>query len=318
MAQERYPVTSSDESNTQTENLEIGRLNFPDLTSSELDSVTDAETGDTYFDTDRNQLVRFTGPSSYVPITSYTEIVEDTNSPIPVTFGDLTTWENDGVLQDQDYFSYKTKYGDTSGSSTSITFFTGFGWYDGVNNFDTNNVETSDNGYYEFRSTDPSLTDISISYKYGITNSNASSLLPLNILSKNLKKDTKYFVETNDYLVVNSNPNGLDYLKFEFDTINNDIKYFESKFNSLNHSHTNNIVSDGPINEIVPNSIYDDQLTVNPKAQTTPQTNSWIYRKKISFYITPVSDTTMNLKFYANNISTLLVSDIMLKITTLV
>ena len=101
------------------------------------------------------------------------------------------------------------------------------------------------------------------------------------------------------------------------------IKYFESKFNSLNHSHTNNIVSDGPINEIVPNSIYDDQLTVNPKAQTTPQTNSWIYRKKISFYITPVSDTTMNLKFYASNtglqpLSTLLVSDIMLKITTLV
>jgi hypothetical protein len=82
MAQERYPVTSNDESNTQTENLEIGRLNFPDLTSSELDSVTDAETGDTYFDTDRNQLVRFTGPSSYVPITSYTEIIKDSSFSI--------------------------------------------------------------------------------------------------------------------------------------------------------------------------------------------------------------------------------------------
>jgi len=50
--------------------LETSQFNFPDLTTSELNAVTDAIEGDTYFDSDRSQLVRFTGASSYDVITS--------------------------------------------------------------------------------------------------------------------------------------------------------------------------------------------------------------------------------------------------------
>ena len=45
--------------------LEVTQFNFPNLTTSELNAVADAIEGDTYFDSDRGQFVRFTGPSSY-------------------------------------------------------------------------------------------------------------------------------------------------------------------------------------------------------------------------------------------------------------
>ena len=52
--------------------LETSQLNFPNLTTSELNAVTDAVAGDTYFDSDRGQFVRFTGAASYDVITSRT------------------------------------------------------------------------------------------------------------------------------------------------------------------------------------------------------------------------------------------------------
>ena len=71
--------TPTDEQKTQlrssiglgsTDTVEFGelaasQLNFPNLTTSELNAVTDAAEGDTYFDSDRGQFIRFTGPSSY-------------------------------------------------------------------------------------------------------------------------------------------------------------------------------------------------------------------------------------------------------------
>ena len=50
--------------------LETSQFNFPNLTTSELDAVPDATEGDTYFDSDRGQLVRFTGAASYDVVTS--------------------------------------------------------------------------------------------------------------------------------------------------------------------------------------------------------------------------------------------------------
>ena len=50
--------------------LETSQFNFPNLTTAELNAVADAIAGDTYFDSDRGQFVRFTGASSYDVITS--------------------------------------------------------------------------------------------------------------------------------------------------------------------------------------------------------------------------------------------------------
>jgi len=52
--------------------LEISEINFPNLTTPELNAVTNATEGDTYFDSDRGQFVRFTAPASYVVVTSVT------------------------------------------------------------------------------------------------------------------------------------------------------------------------------------------------------------------------------------------------------
>ena len=57
--------------------LEISKINFPNLTTSELNAVTNATEGDTYFDSDRDQFVRFTGAASYDVITSWTEVIPD-------------------------------------------------------------------------------------------------------------------------------------------------------------------------------------------------------------------------------------------------
>lgn len=50
--------------------ITIDQLNFPNLTISELDAVTDATAGDTYLNTDTNQFVRFNSASAYDVITS--------------------------------------------------------------------------------------------------------------------------------------------------------------------------------------------------------------------------------------------------------
>lgn len=58
--------------------LEISEINFPNLTTSELNAVTNATEGDTYFDSDRAQFVRFTGAASYDVITSREFTQDDT------------------------------------------------------------------------------------------------------------------------------------------------------------------------------------------------------------------------------------------------
>lgn len=57
--------------------LGLSQLNFPDLTTSELNAVTDADAGDTYFDSDRGQFVRFNSPSTYDVITTRSKVQDD-------------------------------------------------------------------------------------------------------------------------------------------------------------------------------------------------------------------------------------------------
>jgi len=62
--------------------LETSQLNFPNLSTAELNAVTDAIEGDTYFDSDRGQFVRFTGAASYEVITSRIKHTTDSVSPV--------------------------------------------------------------------------------------------------------------------------------------------------------------------------------------------------------------------------------------------
>lgn len=62
--------------------LEISQMNFPNLTTPELNAVTNATEGDTYFDSDRGQFVRFTGAASYDVITSRIKHITDSVSPV--------------------------------------------------------------------------------------------------------------------------------------------------------------------------------------------------------------------------------------------
>lgn len=62
-------VADTDWEQVQIGDIEITSLNFPNITTSELDAVGDAEAGNTYINTNTKQFVRFTGPSSYEVLT---------------------------------------------------------------------------------------------------------------------------------------------------------------------------------------------------------------------------------------------------------
>lgn len=121
--------------------LETTQFNFPNLTTSELNAVADAIEGDTYFDSDRNQFVRFTGASSYDVITSrsYQPILETTQGTA-LTLPDSRLFESGVFAGSPDVFSpsdlllvYPSK-NPSSGTPTSYLYHTGeqgpVGWYD--------------------------------------------------------------------------------------------------------------------------------------------------------------------------------------------
>lgn len=88
--------------------LETSQFNFPDLTTSELNAVTDAVAGDTYFDSDRGQFVRFTGAASYDVVTSWVEDIPDTS-----TISDAITLDESRLFQ-------SGAIGDEGGGSPSV------------------------------------------------------------------------------------------------------------------------------------------------------------------------------------------------------
>lgn len=61
--------------------VSTSQLNFPNLTTSEINAVVDATEGDTYFDSDRGQFVRFTGSSSYDVVTVRSKTSSDDATP---------------------------------------------------------------------------------------------------------------------------------------------------------------------------------------------------------------------------------------------
>ena len=124
--------------------LETSQFNFPNLTTSELNAVVDAIAGDTYFDSDRGQFVRFTGSASYDVITSrsYVPVINMTLGAA-LTLPATRIWESGIFADSPDVFSpqdtliiYDSK--NPSGATpTRYLYHNGeqgpAGWYDAGN-----------------------------------------------------------------------------------------------------------------------------------------------------------------------------------------
>lgn len=126
--------------------LATSQLNFPNLTTSEINAVTDATEGDTYFDSDRGQFIRFTGPASYdvVSTRQYTQDSSLTTSA-PISLAAARFFESGLVSVSPDVFTAEATLrvfaNDAFGDGTADAYiyhdgssgFVGQGWVD-VNN----------------------------------------------------------------------------------------------------------------------------------------------------------------------------------------
>jgi len=117
--------------------LETTQLTFPNLTTSELNSVTDAVTGDTYFNSDATQFVRFSSPSTYDSVTSVTEVIPDNSSPSSaITLANSKLFESGAIEAQPAGNSDSILRAYTGGITSSVE--ESFIW-DSDNNWDNNN-----------------------------------------------------------------------------------------------------------------------------------------------------------------------------------
>ena len=125
--------------------LETSQFNFPNLTTPELDAVTDAVAGDVYFDSDRGQFVRFTGAASYDVITSRSFSTPDTSTPSSDATLQASKFFESGLVPATDVFSvthsvvvFDNEAMDDSSGKTYIQSdggVVGAGWVDASNVF---------------------------------------------------------------------------------------------------------------------------------------------------------------------------------------
>ena len=140
--------------------LETSQLNFPSLSTAELNAVTDATEGDTYFDSDRGQFVRFTGAASHDVITSRTFNTPDISSASSAITLQASRFFESGLILATDILNpaysltvfSNNSFGDPAGTTYiySDGAFTPAGWYDLADNFGpiiTAPVVTSDTQY---------------------------------------------------------------------------------------------------------------------------------------------------------------------------
>ena len=137
--------------------LETSQFNFPNLTTAELNAVTDAIAGDAYFDSDRGQFVRFTGAASYDVITSRSYVpVVNTTLGAALTLPQTRIWESGifagspDVFDPQDTLSVFAGKNPSASLPTRYLYHTGeqaaAGWYsaDSPANIITDAVFTPD------------------------------------------------------------------------------------------------------------------------------------------------------------------------------
>jgi len=127
--------------------LGISQLNFPDLTTSELNAVTDATQGDTYFDSARGQFVRFTGTASYDVITSRSyEPTLKTTKGAAMTLPATRLFESGVLAASPDVFAPTDLLLIYSGKNPSATLPTYYLYHDGSQGpagwYDANDVNS--------------------------------------------------------------------------------------------------------------------------------------------------------------------------------
>lgn len=129
--------------------IATSQFNFPDLTTSELNSVNDATAGDTYFDSDRGQFVRFLSSSAYEVVSMISSVQQDTISPSSaISLQDSKFFESGLVASESNIFSptsFVTIYSDEGfGTSANVSYVyndgnggvvTEAGWLDTNNPF---------------------------------------------------------------------------------------------------------------------------------------------------------------------------------------
>lgn len=108
--------------------LATSQFNFPDLTTSELNAVTNAVEGDTYFDTDRGQFVRFNSSSNYDVITSNSASKQDSVTAEPaITLQASKFFESGLIAASSNVFnpaeSIFITTSDAFGNASGETFF---------------------------------------------------------------------------------------------------------------------------------------------------------------------------------------------------
>jgi len=127
--------------------LETSHLNFPNLTTSELNAVTDAVEGDTYFDSNRGQFARFTGAASYDVVTARARNFTDSLAPITgVTLATSGFLESGLILESANVFSPAGLVFVHSGADNidgqNFSSVTGYLYHDG-------SFAGADEGWYE-------------------------------------------------------------------------------------------------------------------------------------------------------------------------
>lgn len=185
--------------------VSTSQLNFPNLTTSEIDAVVDATEGDTYFDSDRGQFVRFTGPSSYDVVTVRSKFTASS-----VVTSSTITLSNSGFLEaglvaiQANPFvvgSFLTiKAGSTnidgSGSSSANSYFYhdgsmlgSAGWYQNGTVAASDNVSVPAGSLIQFYNNGTSSLQTNLEI--------VSSTSPTELVSKDLKAGSSYSISLN-------------------------------------------------------------------------------------------------------------------------
>lgn len=184
--------------------VETSHFNFPNLTTSELNAVADATEGDTYFDSDRGQFVRFTAAASYGVVTSKTVVKMDSVAANAngLTLATSGLVESGLITQDPIPTSPVTRFYETNsdninggqalhshiyhdGSIDPIAFPAG--WYDEQNGFartDTNPLVPNTN----YRVYSGSLPNYVIGFNYALV----EETTPVVVLSEQLLAGVSY------------------------------------------------------------------------------------------------------------------------------
>ena len=272
--------------------LETSHLNFPNLTTSELNAVTDATEGDTYFDSDRGQFVRFTGAASYDVVTSRAvgasaSLVED-----PALTLDGSRLNESGLLigstnpsDIQGQLSVWSSKNPQSAPATNYVKFTSgvpAGWYD-INNTGAGIVTAAvfTPGTLLQINTDPTENDVGFMFNKYIT----SDVTPVTMGSRSLKAGTTYSFEFS--------LNYLDLLGSNFQLgINFSGLYADSGFYEVKLSDTRNRTELSNFMLTSPDETFEFKVSSTSFAGVDgPNFGAWLVRGQI----TPTADGDLTI-----------------------